>query len=350
MLKKIGLGLVAIIVVFVLLGINLVAGLGGFNNPESRFAGTCEKMAGLIGPEDLAIDRQRGHIYVSAHDRRNGDVRGGVYRLDQTSGLLESRFDVTGGVPEAFFPHGISLYIKEDGTRRLFAISHPANESGDIESRVEVFDEAGEGFAHVKTIIDPLIRRPNDLVVTGPDSFYVTNDGGSERGSNAETIETLFKQRKTDVIYFDGEKALIAADKVSFANGINKLGDRVFVAQSVRFMVSEFQIEADNTLKHIKNHKMDGGPDNIEIAQDGQLLIGAHPNFFQFTGHASDAENLSSGRVIKLNPETGEQEEIFVTDGTEVSGLSVANELDGTLYIGSVFEPFLLKCEKAQTS
>src|SRR5690606_28881387 len=130
--------------------------------------------------------------------------------------------------PEDFRPHGISLHIAADGSRRLFAVNHPAAGS----EAVEIFDIAEDGMlTHSRSVTDPLFVSLNDVVAVGPESFYATNDHASKNGLH-QLFSNLLLLRNTNVIYFDGASGRVAADKFGLANGINASPDgrRIYIA------------------------------------------------------------------------------------------------------------------------
>ena len=64
----------------------------------------------------------------------------------------------------------------------------------------------------------------NDLVATGPDSFYVTNDGcirHPSSGMRLIPVELLTGWRCGSVVYYDGNSARTVGDGYNMANGIN---------------------------------------------------------------------------------------------------------------------------------
>ena len=170
----------AFFVVIVAAGTLWLLGRGGaFKRIEPHFAGSCEALSLEGSGEDIVVDRERGIAYLSLLDRKSvvqgKDVQGTVARVDLNSRPFAA---VTALVtqPAAFRPHGMSLYIGADGSRRLFVINHGQKRGVDPEA-VELFDETAPGeFSHSETVAGPELRSPNDVAAVGPRQFYVAND------------------------------------------------------------------------------------------------------------------------------------------------------------------------------
>ena len=92
---------------------------------------------------------------------------------------------------------------------------------------------------------------------------------------------------------------------------------------------------------------LDTGVDNVEIDDRGNLWIGAHPQLLKFVGHAKNPAKRSPSQVIRMAPDTEgrlQTTEIYLNDGTELSGSSVCAVLGKRMLIGSVFEEKFLDC------
>ncbi len=123
----------------------------------------------MIGSEDITIHPKSGIACISACDRRAVNAgkpgHGGIYAYGlnaATSGLV----NLTPDAGQDFQPHGISLYIGDGGRDVLFAVNHEGGKH-----QIEIYDIKDEGLAHRKTLSDPMLISPSDLVAVGPDSF-----------------------------------------------------------------------------------------------------------------------------------------------------------------------------------
>jgi hypothetical protein len=166
--------LIAVVVLFVLVGgwfLWLLNAAGELKALTAHFEGTCSPVSGVIGAEDVTIHPRTGMAYLSAYDRRvpvGRPARGAIYAYDLNAPSAQV-VNVTPDAAPDFRPHGISLYVAPDGASMLFVINH----AGDRHT-IEVYD-VGEGhLAHRRTISDPLLVHPNDLVAVTPTEVYVT--------------------------------------------------------------------------------------------------------------------------------------------------------------------------------
>ncbi|HYM31740.1 MAG TPA: hypothetical protein VEU47_10595, partial [Candidatus Cybelea sp.] len=196
---------------------------GAFKTIEPHFEGSCRRVVGIVGAEDMALAADGRHVFLSADDRRQTraghPVPGGIWLYDLESEALP--LNVTPQAGPDFHPHGIALWNDPAGGGRLFVVNHPdEGRMGDGEGRqtVEVFDWVEGGLVHTITLADPLLRSPNGIAATGPDSFYVSNDHGLS--GKLRQVEDWLRLARSNVIYFDGHGFRQAAGGISFANGI----------------------------------------------------------------------------------------------------------------------------------
>jgi len=344
-----------------LFGLRLMADMNVFATIEPSFEGTCTQVAGFSGgTEDLQIDRESGWVFVSAFDRRaafadpSAAPRGAieVFHIDDP----EAIFDATPSTPVDFQPHGISYYDGPEG-RRLFVINHPS----DGTQAIEIFDlswnRAGRPLLiHVETITHPLIVSPNDLVAVGPRSFYVGNDfSTADREGLGYTLELYLRQDKTTLVYFDGQDARVVAQGLTYANGVETSpnGETLYLAETTDGTLRIYDRDVATgvlTQRPGANGLLRLGPglDNIDIDALGRVWVTAHPQPFKLQDHAADVANLSPAQVFMLTPgetEGGLVAEVYLGDGSLVSGSSVAAFHNGTMVIGVIFEPHVAICQ-----
>ena len=100
-------------------------------------------------------------------------------------------------------------------------------------SRIEVFHHPlNSTYAlHIRSITHPLIRTPNDLVATGPRSFYVTNDHHYRAGLKRDAEDIFAQARWSDVVHVtfsgsgsgdEGVTAEVALDHEHNPNGLGR--------------------------------------------------------------------------------------------------------------------------------
>lgn len=339
------------------LGWRFLAAAGYFTAIKQEVAAQCTTIPSPPGPEDIQIDRARGLAFVAASDRRafmagNKAARGGIYTIDLTAPSDQwSLHPVTASEPADFHPHGIGLYAGPDGMRRLFAVNHRAAGGHSI----EIFDIAADGMlTHVKTVEDPLLVSPNDVVAVGPEAFYATNDHGTSNPTKA-MIDDLLLNRNANIVYYDGKTMRVVGDTLSFANGINISADgkTVYATEFLGLSLHIYTRDiATGALTPRDYTPLGTGLDNIDVEEDGSLLIAAHPKITAMIAHASDPKKLSPSQVIRVelspNGDGGRAGTIYLNLGEQLSGSSVAAGYRDLMLIGNVFDPKILVCKQSK--
>jgi hypothetical protein len=294
------------------------------------------------GPEDMVLDTLNGmpRLLISCTARRESfPPYGEIESLDL--GTLQRRVMARCSEPEGivFRPHGIYL----DG-RMLCVISH--EKEPDIHS-ILIYRVEGDSLEFTERIDSPLQHSPNALV-TGPNGeIYFVNDSG-KRGSLAEKI---FRLRRANVVRIkkgnDGHcESQIVASGLGYPAGINRIGDRLYVGDALLHRIHVFNISAVGLVPDSPIRKLRGN-DNIRIYH-GKILTPGHVKPFRFIRHAGNPEKKSPVEVFLADPGTGEITLLFRSDGSLISAGSTVVIFNGTLYIGQVFEPFILKVTLAE--
>lgn len=352
---------------YVLLALGVIGGVlywrflsaaGYFTAVKVEVPADCRSIASVAGPEDIAVDRERGVAYVSATDRRLAmagtvgakGVRGGIYTIDLTRDVADwSLTPVTPAIPADFRPHGISLYVMPDGTRRLFVVNHHA----DGGQSIDILDVANAGdLTFFKSVTSPLLVSPNDVVAVGPEDFYLTNDHGT-LSATGKMIDDVLLLAHGNVVHYDGKDMRIAAEGLLFPNGINVSADgrHVYVASSLGMALHIYDRDLVNdALKAVDYARLGTGVDNIDVQPDGSLLIAAHPQILALRAHAADPAKLSPSQVIRVVPGAeggGAAATIYLNFGEEISGASVAAGYKDMMLVGNIFDPVILACKQS---
>ncbi len=361
--------LIVLVVVLVLGAIQLfrrLEELGQFTQLEKVSPGQCSVISAPPGVEDLQIDHASRIALLSSDDRRanaaGNFVSGGIYALPIDDPGRPARL-LTGpdsGAPAKFRPHGISLYVAPDGARTLMVVNHHTAEAMATDWQahsVEIFDVSGSGDAlslrHRRTVSAPLMSAPNDLVAVSPDSFYVSNMIGSTSAIGAG-LEAFLGLKRSSLLWFDGAAMSYAVQGLAYANGVNVSpdGKTIYVAETGGRRLSAYDRDVATGVLTLKQDGFFGtGLDNIDVAPDGALWIGAHPRMVDFLYHAADPKELSPSQILRIEPQAGGAARTLYTDmGTEFSGVSAAVVFDGAdgvrrFLAGAVFEPKLLLCD-----
>jgi arylesterase/paraoxonase len=304
-------------------------------------------VTGITGAEDITVHPKNGIAYISAYNIRaveaGQDGKGDIFSYD-----LNSKKPVLtklhAGMKD-FRPHGISLFTTNEGPDVLFVINHSGGNHA-----VEKFHIVGNRLKHQKTITDPALISPNDILAISPDHFYVTNDHGTTSGL-MRLLEDYLRLKLSNVVYFNGQNFSQAASDIGYANGINISADKKFIFVSC---VTEQSLKiyyhdpsAPGKLKFKQKIKLNTGVDNIERDAHGNLWIGAHPQLLKFVAHAKDQEKKSPSQILRVSlgkMDAYQVDEIYLDDGDDISGSSVAAVYGNRMLIGSVFEPKILDC------
>ncbi|HBK91857.1 MAG TPA: hypothetical protein DDZ68_09315 [Parvularcula sp.] len=324
---------------------NIIPSSGVLARLEPKLVDQCRSVTVFPGTEDVTIDEEGGLAFISADDRRatraGRPVQGGIYalRLDGSDRVSKVSPDSFG----EFHPHGISLWRGPDGRKRLFAINHTPGDG----HKVEIFDVGfGGALMHVDTVAFGAMHSPNDVLGVGPRSFYVTNDRGFT-GGIMETLEAYFALPASSFAYYDGQKGSIAVRGLTYANGVNMSADgmTIYVSEFLRRRVSVYSRNPETgALSLLRHYPVDTGPDNIEVSADGALWIGGHSKVFDFLKHVDDPGVVAPSHVIRVNPATGEAEDVLIDTSGVLNASSAGAATADTLVVGSVFDDHVLVC------
>ena len=341
-------------ILFILLGLILLFAFytmnstGFFRNIEEVNQYQIHQKIALWGAEDITISRSDSFAIISSTKRNTFPAeeqeRGDLYFMD----LKNEPFKVqklTGDITRSFAPHGISIFQTSDSTYKVAAINH--TEEG---HSIEIFQLKNEQLTFVKTIRDASLISPNDLVLVNENQFYFTNDHRSTEGFGKFQEEYL-GFRKTNVVYFDGTDFKEVADGIAYANGINMdtKHNLLYVASVRDFLVKVYQILDKGDLKFIADIDCDTGVDNIEMDNEGNLWIGAHPSLLHFNFYNKNFKEKAPSEIIKVNFESAQKhsiEKIYVEDGSTMSGASVATPFGNYLLAGNVKDSIFLVLKK----
>ena len=321
------------------------AGLYSFNHfaeIEREFAGQCEPVRGVPGPEDIQIDGDRNLAFVTSLDRRSKGARGAIHIFDLDDPLAAGGWrDRTDGTPTEFRPLGLDYY-EDDDVRRLFVVN-------EAESSVELYDVLEEGaLVHLETFTERRLNSPNNVVAVGPRSFYVTNDVKPGRNTLLGSLHFLMRTGSGEVLYTDGTVWRVVARDLQFANGIeiNGAGDRLYVAESAAAAIRIFERDtATGALALFESIRLEASPDNISLDDMDNLWVAARPKPLTASLFANrQSSSTSPSAVIRIGagkaPET-----IYQDSGDELSAATTAAHLGRKLIIGALKDDKFLICD-----
>lgn len=345
--------IVGILLLIVVLGasawvVRLLWLTGAFRRIQPHVAGTCHVVGGPIGPEDITIHPRTGVAYVSASDRRavkaGHAAPGAIWAYDLNTPDAKP-VNLTPHADARFQPHGISLWAGPDGRDALFVVNHPVDGDTPAANAIEIFDVTENGLLHRATLTDPLLVMPNDVVAVGLDRFYVTNTHAHPPGT-MQTIETYLQMKGAQVIFYGPGGFRPAITDLVFPNGINASPDgrMLYVASTTGRNVRVYDRDpGSEALAFRGTVPLGSGPDNIEVDAAGNLWIAAHPKLLRVEAHRDDPTTLSPSQVLRVSP-GGKVDEIYLDDGSTISGSSVAAVRGNRLLIGEIFDEGFLDC------
>ncbi len=280
-------------------------------------------------------------MIVSQDDRAAGfkdrKRTGGLYKFD----LKDQEFEpvkLNARVP--VYPHGISLLKIDSGHFQLLVVNHYRRHT------IEKYELFGDSLVHRQTLEDPMMISPNDVVHLDQERFYFTNDHGytSRLGLLAENYLGL---NVSNVIFFDGKEYREAASGIGYANGINlsKDGKQLLVASPRKFALKYYTLQPDGSLLPDKTLDVGSGIDNIELDEEGNLWMGAHPTLLGFTAYAAGKKPAAPSEIIRVNNE-GVVESLYENDGSSISASSVVAPYHNFLFVGTVMDDYLFVLKK----
>jgi arylesterase/paraoxonase len=345
--------LLAILVIVVLIALWLYWRMDGFKSIAPHFAGSCKTINGLASAEDFQIDHQAEVAFISAMDRlavvRGENIGNGTIAVYDLVAAANKFLLPTLEAPDDFSPHGLSLYQAADGQRSLYVINHRA--SG--EETIEVFDINPEHqLQHRKTLRHSLFVSPNDLVVVGPEQFYLANDSGASNG--VETVlEMLGLMQFAKIVYFNRGDASVVIDNFPAAGGINATADAktLYIGASSTKSLEIYQRDLlSGALSFSQSIPLAMAVDNIDVAADGAVWVAGHPNLIDLIRHFSSAGDKPAPSQVTVIPYDSydgrlvEPVDLFTSLGLDLSASSVAAEHKGRFYIGGITARKILVC------
>ncbi len=360
---------VLVLLAFVL---HRVADMGGFNHPEPSGAPllpstTMEKIPLPAPAEDFEIayrylflscggvlpEGQRGSQIV-LHDPFSG--------FPSKSGLPEPPMELL-GAPNDFHPHGISAATRPITVysappsgllygASVFVVNHRKGSPPTIEQfRVVASSFDKVSLQHQRTLADPRLTFPNDVVALDEHRFFVTSN--PDQKSLAQRLSIFAGIAEGNLLYYDGTRFHEVA-RLDFPNGIARFNDRLLVAETVGGTIAVFDgLDDPLSMSTEPDHRIDvaTGIDNLTIGDDGYLYAAVHRNLFSLAAHRKDPSKRSPWAVYRLpvsalEPGQALPEKMSLWlegTGAHISGVSVAGFWHGSYIFGSVGDPYLLR-------
>lgn len=313
----------------------------------------CTTLPMAASAEDIQIDRAHGVAFLSYLDRRGQiegkPVRGTVMLVDLNAPEPRPRPALAADPPD-FRPHGMSLYRAGDGAMRLFVISHSPMSGGGVRQEVHIFEQIATGaFALVRTVRDPLLKKPNAIVAVSMNQFYVANDSGADNGWQ-RAQEMLFRRGLSTLAYFDGNRMRAVDTGLKSAAGIaaSPDGSHIYVSETngKRIRVySRAMNSGDLTLDELVD--VGSAPDNLNVDESGRVWIAAHAKSLALVRSFGSEKNLAPTQILRFDPAAKPEArltQVYANPGDGISGGAVGAAYQRTLIMGSITDRKLLRC------
>ncbi|KDQ15281.1 hypothetical protein BOTBODRAFT_31939 [Botryobasidium botryosum FD-172 SS1] len=359
---------------------------GAFRVVEPLKNDACTKVEGAEACEKLVLHSPSGHVYMACstlesrmnwlpyHMALNASGRSTTDHVaiyDPTSEkIIHTRLE---GFSDArgINVHGMDVVPSKFDKNELFVylVNHrpPVEEAKarvyGADSVIEIFNTkvGSDVLTHVKTVEDPLIDTPNDVVGSSDGkSFYFTNDHSTKTGL-MRVVHAYLSSRVTNVAYCHVDAGCkIAAGDLAGCNGIARGKDgKIFVVLSTT-SVSEirvFEEQDDNSLVQTDIIPADRHMDNIVVDEDDVAYIASIPKTMHFIFvHQNNFSIPSPSSIHRLSLNTEESsfygekyklEKIFEDDGSQVSAITstVMDKKRSVLYIHGISAPCLSICK-----
>ena len=313
----------------------------------------CLKLHGMPGPEDLALSRSKKWLYVSSHNRRHVEETGKLFAVDLSKPDAELKPQALRvQYPPHFKPHGISL-VEQGGQQRLYVISHPLLAGEGEKHTIEIFEGAELNFTHVKTLKSPLLDSPNDVQAMPDGRIFVSNDHSAAGGARRWWDDAM-RSKTSRISYFDGKDWSYIGRPVAGGNGVlvNMESGKEYLYRSAFFENAVVKYEIVKTeqgvtdLQEVARINVEHGPDNLELDEQGRLLVAVHPSVLRFLMHLASGSQKSPSQIMKINLANQQVEKVFADDGGKISAASTAVVSDKRMILSQVFEDFVLVCPR----
>ncbi|GAA5846313.1 hypothetical protein JCM3766R1_002205 [Sporobolomyces carnicolor] len=366
----------------------------------------CRSIQGLEACEDAWIDHELGLAYLACSTRETRSKWSPSLSLLSASELppsspdtlkvfsfgsgLHSTLELAGLPPspstrDGLWVHGIEGYVhpEDPETVSLFVISHrpplPSSsadpQAQGADSVVEIF-EAKRGKSHatwIGTVEGELIVTPNNLVATGPRSFFVSND--HKRKAHWTRNFEMFYSEPSSIVHCDATRSnsgqdpcIVALDGITYPNGIARFenSSTLFVASTMTGEITTYEIQSDYTLFPLPAKISLNRPiDNIHTSpRTGAIYAAAFPKMLKFMRAAQtgglDESKMSDNpvEIYKVEEEKGEgrfyghqyKTSLVLSDPTNeiVSSITTAAPFDDQLLLTGYFTKHAVVCKMSE--
>jgi len=303
-----------------------------------------EKIGVAFAPEDLLLDTISGsgeRLLISCNDHRAQEKapQGEIMQLDLSVTNPKAEILPRSGEPAGldFHPHGIFLVKGQDTQTYLFIVSHDDAKKLHFIYKYKVLKSE---LVFVKKYNHALIKSPNSVAALPNGGFYVSND----LNKRTRRSDAFFKIKSGSVVYCDeGGNCEYAAKKVGYANGLEIYKQtKLLVGTTSENKVWAYDIAEGGKLGNKTKIAKARGGDNIRAHQN-YAFVAAHLSLPKFYFHFKNPKKHSPSVIYQINMDNRQRRVAFADKGGLISAAATGVYYNGNIYIGQVFQPFLLK-------
>ncbi|KAJ7579296.1 hypothetical protein C8J56DRAFT_965373 [Mycena floridula] len=325
------------------------------HEPSGLLYLACSSIESRLGfiPAVSQYNKERHFLnvdYVATYDHSTSKV--------QRLSLKNFPLDATLGT------HGMDVVTSSSNPKKLFVylVNHRINGDPTLvgaDSVIEIFETAigSDTLNHIRTIRDPLILTPND-VVGSPDgkSFYFTNDCASKTGALRD-IRNIFTASTNVVHCHLDEGCKVAISGLPSSNGIAEASNgTIYVASVLGGSLRVLEQQQDHSLVVTDVITSEYPMDNLSIDQDGAVWAAAFVKQFSMLKSMKDGKTKSPVAALKFTINRGPKaffgekfsvDKPFEDDGNLVSGATsiVHDAKRSVLFIHGIVSSGLSVCK-----
>ncbi|WP_375203250.1 hypothetical protein [Hyphococcus sp.] len=304
------------------------------------------------GAEDLALDLERGRLFVSAYDRRAVEKaarkkrdalpQGGVYAIaietlfdPQTEKVTVASLAAPGDFAGGLRPHGISY---DEQNHELIFINRTYERQGRRWRMVPHLQRIGANGEMFVGAPSPAHCAAND-VAAGEGGVVTTFDHASCGLGGG--VENLFSLKRSGLADENGP----LFSKAVFANGVARLENGEVAMAATREGAILLLEPSQKGFSERTRLTLPGNPDNVTISAEDDIIAALHPSLIKLAMARKFSLGRAPSRIVVADPETGAVSVLFEDAKGEVfSAATAAVKTQLGLVAGSVLDEGLLVC------
>jgi arylesterase/paraoxonase len=315
---------------------------GVFSSVTPGFSGQCRTVA-TLPVQDIEI--ANGIAFLSVAGDKPG-AEDGIYALKLDGGAA-NKLD---GAPKDFHPRGIGLWRTYDGKGLfLFAVNHQASGRFSVDT-FEVTDPAANSKLVAQgTIEGGLLKNPQDVAASGPNTFYVAN-GTAGQNPLLQPLQHYGVISGGDILYFNGMSFREAADGLYGTRSLvmTKDGSHVIAGGLLGRSITSFTRESlTGNLTEDQIKVLGAGPERLALDGQGQIWLAGHANLLSWRAMTTEPGTKASSQILRVsmaNGAPGDAGQVYGNDGSEIAGAGAVAVEGNHLLIGSAPDRKLLDC------